>query len=1028
MIQPVMVIGLGGTATHTLDEVARGLQQAYGSAVKDSVALIGFAADTDTAPPQHPWVRMYHHFFNESLAGWVKTAPPALKNWFDTAYYLRPNRIAHLSQRVDERQILRAHFVSHMVNDTNGGLVAFLEARREWFSQLISPGDSIYVYFLADSDDPATALLLDIINLVNYVFKGQATYSLLHLALSSSWQSGKKGQTQSVSMARSFAILREISRFTTTYGETQHTVYAEGSGLERYNTPSSAMITQVMVYPSLPQQQLVQVWADTLLPQMERPIQRERSTIGFGHHYEQFHLANNFNKRQHRIDQTSQRYSLYVDSYEVRTALFPWAQLQQHWAARLSYDALAGWIGETPTDIAYALQESFVKQVWHDEKGDVYCPESVVRLLALAPEDLQSIDAVETVLYRAETQKHGNNPDMSPLGALQTHLAWQPNIDTIQAHGLSTFAERTQKDLREHRDGYGQALRYISRSTLDRFDRVMDAYITYHLNKGGGVRVVHAVIGHMRDKIAQALELLRDQRKRESNTSNVKKQLDDLRWVAGDIEQFRTGIRRNLSPSLIAYFNRVREVWAALRREVALEVMFVLLNGLHDTVESHYDALNRWASPLWKGEQALLTTASARAQQPIRLEQSPYRLWLYDEAWQRETYEKRITPLILPQLRENLQWHPSRTDDNAWIPYIADYSADTSEMYTLWLEKALTLVEQNRLDLWNDYLLPNNTYHRRLPDIRALFSQARAVWPKEASVSEYVILPKTMVGKSQAMDAEIWAMLHDQNRVNDGPRESEDTTRLVHYVLHEAFGLFELPAYNEAQQAYQALDKEQRARLHVLAAECEAVYWESLSKRFLRGQPILFENSVVALLTHLDALKQFIWLNALGLVSVQSYDADKHFELALPGSKFFWLDDTQLSLLQAVTNFVFKAKHASFKEKPTVGQPRGILQSPLPSASALDELIVAVIRNRVYVGETDYQGDLHRRYQSLHGVPQAVLQIERAQVLLNYYTALEERINVRAPRFDKEQQLLILLRLIAEELYNDYRQRIDNWV
>jgi len=1031
MIQPVMVIGLGAAGTAALDEIARGLQQAYGTAAKNAVALIAFTAQPNTPQPQHDWVKAYPSFSPPMFDAWVKKSPSALYHWFDTSYHLRSDRLHPLTQTQDERQVVRARFVAQFANDVNHHLVAFLEARRERLLSIVN-GHTIRIDLLADSDDPNTAYLLDIANLVSSLFDGHSIHLMLHLALSASWQADTSTPDRAFALARSFAILRELNRFTTSYGATQHTVYAEDSGLERYNTANSAFITAIKVYRAASPDDLAQTWADVLLPQMERPINRERSTAGFGSHYEQFNMVNWHSLRQNRVDKSGQRYSLYVGSYDTYTALFPLAQLQQHWAARLSRDALRAWLGEPPQDDREALRVGLFDTSFQNKTGAVLCPHMVARLTTLTPQDIENVQMLETLLYREEARKRGSNPDVVLLASdYQEHLTWQPNLDRIESYGLDALDKKAQANIAHRATGYTQALDSLTDSTYKRFTRALSAYITFHLTdaQGAGIRTVYGVVTRLLADVRRAYDLITQQVKhmRVSQANTLHRLRDEAGWAAGNIERFRGGVRRQPTRELLTYVHLLEELWEAQRYQIALASLHRLTERLFKTIEPLQKALHHWADVLWKTPESLLPEVTARAAQPIVLKTYPQRRWLYDEQWQHDIYENRLSVDILPYLRDKLRWVFKESDDT-WTPHIGHHAADAQEALAWWLNESATQVAQARVDLWNDYLLPNQTYQRRLQDIRALFAQPQSAWPKESSVSEDLILPKTMMGTAQGIDTLLLDVLHEQDSIRVDVHESEDSTRLVRYRSHEVFGLFEMPAYQEAQRAYQALDPERRARLHVLPAECEAVHWEVRSKRLLQGRSIMFENSVVALLTHQPKLEQFIWLNALQLVRIQSYDSERHYEMTFPDGMFFWLDDTGASLLEAVTNFVFKAKMASFKVKPSVGQPKNIVQRPLPSSRELDDAIMATLHERTARRETVYDDALRRLRQRLEGVAQAILQIEKAQALLDYDTALASHIPIDAPYFDEEQQLLILLRLIAQEHYYEYRQRIDRWI
>lgn len=108
MIQPVMVIGLGVAGVLALDEIAHGLQQAYGSAVKNAVSLIAFTHGQET--PKHAWVETPSSVERVPLSDWVKSQPRALMQWFDSSYHLRPDRVKLLNQTRAERQVVRARF------------------------------------------------------------------------------------------------------------------------------------------------------------------------------------------------------------------------------------------------------------------------------------------------------------------------------------------------------------------------------------------------------------------------------------------------------------------------------------------------------------------------------------------------------------------------------------------------------------------------------------------------------------------------------------------------------------------------------------------------------------------------------------------------------------------------------------------------------------------------------------------------------------------------------------------------------
>lgn len=971
-ITPAVFIGLGATGARALDEIALGLAQGYGRRALEAVSLLGFDFSERQAPPpvQHLAVQAA-----------IDSQLPALRGWFEAEP--RDSR-----RGMQQRQVARAVFLSFLAEHSPERLDSFLQTP---IRQLLAayPGQKpVMTHLFAALPDAGAALLLDMVNFAYRALnrQGQETRLIVHLGLPAALK------------AHDYAALRELERFTISYGDTLHVMYPPGSGLEDYNAPSSLLIFGVKLYPA--GDDLPERWADVLLPQMDG------SLTGFAPRYLQTNIANWNAWRDSQIERTGDRYSLYAGSYTTRTALFPLERLRRIWTARLAHDTLRDWLGGaslTATDLW--------RQRYTPDGVAAALPEVTRWLLQgnrLPVRGLQHEHDIRQVLFESERSS-------SFLNALRAEhraaLDWLPT--SAEFSRSAHLADAVQQIMTLHLGAldlrptdvsptYAAALAKIAAAQRQRFAAGLDALLWEALHGPPGVR---GVLPLLQDEIVkplkQAAALLRQavqsrgsQLAREafSDTlaSAARRLATGRRWFSGD------------SPEQRDFFERARFIAGEIKAYHALDALAGLAEQFHETAAQHLAALNRWRGFLWEGDDSLLRLTAAEDQ--ADWSPAPHRLWLVDMAWAEAQYQA-LKAGHSDALRRLLRWQLTGT------LYLADTAlTPDDDGRRLFLDDWQRIVRQKvdslTLDLWADYLLPNNRYRALLPALQAFFSADEAPWFRNPFIrSEALIVPTTLPPE---FTATLWAPAG----LSDAELLNEDPTRIVRYSSAEVFSLAETAGFAQAQQAYRSLSRQQRARLHVLPAEVEAVTWETRARDQL-NQSIHFSGSVVALFADSAAMQQFVRLEALGLIHRAAY-AESGYALTLDGQTW-WLSRGS-ARLPALTRWVFEKGSVPF------GRPPHLSERPLPRQdfeAALQNALAALANER---RDPHADESLNRVAGMLQQHGQATtqswarLQAEEASALLDYH---QRRLEDAAsePQRD-ERDLNVVLALMAKVLYD----------
>jgi hypothetical protein len=993
-LAPAVVIGLGTGGNAALEEFALFVLQADDTGAS-SVALLGMSFERVQATGFQPYL------INADLEAWLRdknsARQPAIQPWFDVQFYSRDDK-----QALHERQIARARFLKHL-QEHAGEFETFLKVniRRVWQNRQDNTRP-LLVHLLASVADAESALIMDVVNFVHRALRGVTSEAriVLHLAL-----------TEVAQNARAFAVFRELERFAISYGDTIHEVYPAGSGFEKYNARSSMMIHNLKLYQPPSETDVAALWVDAILPQLDpRPD-------GFGAHYLQVNLTNWNTWREVKIQEAkNNRYELYGGTYLPRSAIFPLEYLRRYWSAQLAYEVLETWLGQPDRDHFNWLETDWFHTVRTLSNGQrVTCPAFVKWLLTLEEPNGLTAEQAQHIMFEGERD---NAFLMAHREAHREALEWKPVSAQFPQQNVHAFTQSVENAITRYFGGssslYQNSIFHLAHLQIQRFEDSLRLFLRDLVEASGSVRQIDALLqdyllprlndvaGKLNRAAQESARELREEALEEKLIQSGRR-ITALKkpFLGGETEEVRR---------YMAYAQRVTE---RLKKQVAIEALADTACQLRDITARFAEAIGEWREALWASPDSLLQLTKAEAEQQLRLPTTPFRLWLM----------KWISPRLQGMLRSEY------ADDGKLIIYLKRDSeqllssdAQARKINFLdWTKLVETQVRDVSFDLWDDYLAPHETYRSLLPELQRFFGQGNNNQAKGALVeANYLILPVKLREDAALIESPLGKHLVSRNVPPDQVFYTSDPTRLVFYSSSEAFAVSETQGYQRARDAYLALDRQERSRLHVMAAEVEAVRWEMKTRK-----NAMFSGSVVALLAHEDRVRQFILLEALGMIRILPYNDELDRYALQLREGVWWLTSLAqpTSRLAAINTIVFTGKPVQFGIPPYLSErllPRDLLNA------AVTEKIQQMAANR---DETPYTDDRLKRYLNLlsshqQWARQLAEEVETLQVYHQQIKQMTQRHHNDRDEHDLLQLLALIARSMSDEQVALLRSRI----
>jgi hypothetical protein len=847
----------------------------------------------------------------------------------------------------------------------------------------------IMTHLFVSLEDDASAILLDVVNFVYRAMRqlSQETRLIIHIAIPDSLFNGDPRA------AKHYAALRELERFTISYGDTMHVIYPPGSGLEDFNVPSSLLIFGVKLYPSRA------MWADILLPQLDS------SETGFAPHYLQINVANWNAWRDHQIERTGNRYSLYAGSYTTHTALFPVELLRRSWSARLAFEIFAEWLGGFSIDV-----ENLWKIRYSSTGETVSFPRVTDWLLGGNSLPIRAIDSAEdayNILFKSERSSAFLN---SLYEECRSDLDWLPTSEAFPYASAADLFKQVEEAFIEHLGGlnitanslpesslYQEAILKIVDAQHQRFIASLNAFLLEMLHGQPGI---YGVLDFLQESLVKPLEKasvrLHDESRVRIKQLSTEEMHESLARSARRVpsQRRRFGISVGEATERYDFFERAQRAAKQIKAYYAFAALADLAQRFYETSRRQLAALSAWRGEL----QTFLSRAKA-AQITPDWSETPDRFWLVDSAWSEAVYQQ-LKAEHGRHLLSCLRWSLEAGQANLMLNnQVINFES--------WLKNARESVQNLRLSLWGDYL--QDRYHALLPSLRTFFdTNRRAPWYKDAFIeSEVLIVPS---GLPDDLATPLRTHLKQTHLLREADLLNHDPTRIVLFTAAEVFPLGQINGIDRVQAAYRALNPQQRARLHVLPADVEAIEWEARARDQM-NLDINFSGSVIALFANRSAMQQFVRLEALGLIRRIEYDKSGYgFALVIDG-QYWWLARNER--LAAITNFIFDDTPRPFGKPPTIGEsflPRAdfeksIHQTIVELANQRDDAYPDTALTRV-VEMLDHRAQMREWTR---------LQAEEASALLLYHRHM---LQSEHGKNRDERDLSIALALIAKVLYD----------
>lgn len=1052
VLVPTLIAGIGKTALDTVDEVAAFLSAVYGADALVNTALVGF--DFATLPETlHPSVRYYRITpdVGSMLANSSLREMPDVSTWFDTRYY----EADYGNPEVDltERQLARLAFYGHMQSHKQD-FAYFVESAVRQVNDRRQERDSAKVLthvFVDLEDESAAALVLDI---VNALYRGFTDHSrsnpsiLLHVALPAALSESRPVAGRV--MEKSFAVLREVERFMTAFGSAYHRVYTEDSPLAEFGANTSRLIDIVFLYPYQSGVPVSTRWTDYVMA-LSDPFETH-----FGASYMQHNLVNwAANKEKPRQDSIADRYALVTGTYGTRSVIFPVAQLRRYWSDKLSHAVLDTCLGRR---LSRRKVPEYLRQEWinrrdrETDSGMISCP-SMVDWLMDTPtiEEFSALDVASW--FDRLFDRDADNAKIQSMRQESTGiLDWQPSLDDVTSTTPDMFTAEVEQMLRqrfgllqhspEQMDNpFTDALSDLLAVQRERFFTSLNYFILRQLNTPGvGLRgieqlVSDAVYRPLATSAANVrgayLQLRRDDR------------MDDL---TTRLQRFGRRVRRiktifgGYGDDAAHYMQQIEEMSGQLRRYLLLYRIVDFLDDLTTGVKALSTHLGIWLQALAAENDSVLTYLADSVVRPV-LRSSENRLWLDDEDWQTRMFEV-LRETVLSSLQERLQWVAEAGADGAQrVVFMADGHALALEPEAHRQDAdflrglASAVVGDMPLDIWDQYLSDDAIRRVVLPEIQRFLAGGNVNWRSHATTDENaLLLPASIFDKQKQKSHLLDALSEYDLKLQDiEVFLNVDDTRLTRFNAVEGILWRETAEYKRAAAAYADMPSSERKRLHVFRPEIATIDLEERA-RFVLDEQFVFSSAIVPLLDRPTQIRQFVQLAALGLIDVFSYDGSNEDYAFRRIDAYWWLalPPDRPSLNRALEIF------CTYREALPYGKPydRAGSRSSLPYASLdndIDEEIAQRVTRRMESSDPLPKTDYWRRVDTIRSRSgknsRTTRQAYHDATILTAIESYQLRLQDMQGEYDmpsrEERETRILLILTAEEIRNEYRDRLN---